>query len=75
MKKLTFCTPALWARRASLLALSGSVALFLSACERDLTPDGPNLEDLYGNFEIREGLAGQTVHFTAKTSISADWVL
>jgi hypothetical protein len=85
MKKLTFRTPALWTRRASLLALSGSVALFLSACERNLTPDGPNLGDLYGNFEIREGLAvsattvdfsaGQTVHFTAKTSISADWVL
>jgi hypothetical protein len=85
MKKLTFRTPALWTRRASLLALSGSLALFLSACERNLTPDGPNLGDLYGNFEIREGLqvsattvdfsAGQTVHFTAKTSIAADWVL
>ena len=66
-------------------ALLVAAGLVFASCERNLTPDGPNLEDLYGNFAVREGLqvsaatvdfgAGQTVHFTAKTSITADWVL
>ncbi|MDA0829161.1 MAG: hypothetical protein O3A70_06490, partial [Bacteroidetes bacterium] len=70
---------------SKFLVASLGLALLFAGCERDLTPDGPSLSDLYGTFKVKTALAaslaqvdfssGQSVYFTAETSISTDFIL
>ncbi|MFZ8866269.1 MAG: hypothetical protein ACO2YT_04705, partial [Schleiferiaceae bacterium] len=70
---------------SKFLVASLGLALLVAGCERDLTPDGPSLSDLYGTFKVKTALAaslaqvdfssGQSVYFTAETSISTDFIL
>ncbi len=67
------------------LASLALASLAFASCERDLTPEGPALTDLYGTFKVKTGLTasqaqvnfanGESVYFTAETSISTDFVL
>jgi len=69
----------------NILILSLFAALFVSSCERDKALEGPSLRDQYGEFKILQPFAssvstvdfskGQTVHFTAKFTRPATWVL
>lgn len=64
------------------------VALFflpLLSCKRNLKTEGPNLEDLYGEFKILQPFqvssgtvdfsTGESVHFTCKFNKPSDWTL
>lgn len=62
------------------------VSVSFWSCERDTDGfDGPNLDDLFGDFTVLNQLetstssvdfsAGESVHFTAKSSIATDWVI
>ena len=72
-------------RSKYFLASLALASLAFASCERDLTPEGPALTDLYGTFKVKTGLAasqaqvnfanGESVYFTAETSISTDFVL
>lgn len=72
-------------RSKHFLASLALASLAFASCERDLTPEGPALTDLYGTFKVKTGLAasqaqvnfanGESVYFTAETSISTDFVL
>lgn len=58
---------------------------FITACERDMETEGPDLVDLYGELQVLEPLEvsqpsvkfadGETVHFTARFSKLVDWRL
>lgn len=67
----------------AILALA---AVTFWSCERDTDGfDGPNLDDLFGDFKVLTELEsssstvdfsnGGSVHFTASASIATDWVL
>ena len=72
-------------RSKHFLASFALASLAFVSCERDLTPEGPALTDLYGTFKVKSGLTasraqvnfanGESVYFTAETSISTDFVL
>ena len=72
-------------RSKHFLASLALASLAFASCERDLTPEGPALTDLYGTFKVKTGLVasraqvnfanGESVYFTAETSISTDFVL
>lgn len=61
------------------------LAALLAGCERSLDTEGPDLEDLYGEFSVLDPFtlsqnkvdfaAGEKVHFTARFSKIIDWKL
>lgn len=66
----------------NLLLICTAVLLF-SACERDNSFEGPNLENLYGDFSVLESFAvsansvdfsaNENLHFTARFSTITNW--
>lgn len=65
--------------------LIATVILAFIACDRETDPLGPELNDIYGEFQVFEALqssrnevnfaAGQTMTFTARFSKTVDWEL
>ncbi|KAB2807358.1 hypothetical protein [Phaeocystidibacter luteus] len=60
-----------------------AVSVALVSCDRDTDPQGPSLDELYGDFSVLQDFevtrntvnfaSGQNLHFTARFSKTVDW--
>lgn len=73
-------------KRFATYTAAALMSMTFWACDReDEGFDGPNLEDLYGDFRVLDDIQtsrttvdfanGEDVHFTASTSIATEWVI